>query len=422
MKHRTLGLVIAATLSNVLIVSSAHAANYYVRAGATGSNNGSDWSNAWSKTSSINYSALRAGDTVFIAAGTYGAMNITQSGAQGQPITFKRATAGDHGISTGWTSTLDGRIIIDGGGALAAIGIGEGGSYTAQSNITIDGVTRYGILLRNAMYGIRAGRGLSNNLTFRYLEIGDAGSYKMGEDGIQGYGDNLVVENSYIHDNDNITTHGDGVQWYQGKNVTFRYNVFSNNGQMFMLTETAWGNQYVNDLYIYYNVFRNRGGGHYNGISKKLCPQSGYGWYIYNNTFDLEAPSTGYEDEVFSGAGSCTAMKFVNNAVIYSRTASIGNVSHSYNAYDNSGAFADIGIPSETGRITAADLGFVDVNSANYRLTESSPLIGKGSSLGLTRDFDGAPVASAPAIGAFEAPNGAAAPLVQPPTGLRVLP
>ena len=76
------------------------------------------------------------------------------------------------------------------------------------------------------------------------------------------------MENCYIHDNDNIDTHGDGIQWYRGNNVTLRYNVFENNGQMLMLTVTAWGNEYVNELRVYYNIFRNRGGAHYNGISK----------------------------------------------------------------------------------------------------------------------------------------------------------
>ena len=183
LKLRGLGWALAALVA--LAAPTVHAANYYVRAGATGANNGADWNNAWSRTSSINQSVLQPGDTVYIAAGTYGPLNILRSGAAGQPLVFKRATAGDHGTATGWTSGMDGQVVINGGRAIAAIGIGEGGSWTGQSFITVDGATRYGIRLINAMYGVRATRGMSNNLTLRNLEIGDAGASKMGEDGIQ---------------------------------------------------------------------------------------------------------------------------------------------------------------------------------------------------------------------------------------------
>jgi hypothetical protein len=414
-------IVSSALMSLAMATTSVLAASFYVRAGAAGANNGSDWSNAWSQPSSIDYSKVNPGDSIYIAAGTYGAFAITKSGTAGNPITFKRATPGEHGTSTGWSDGYDGRVVVDGGGGLFAIGIGEGGSYVGQNYITIDGATRYGIWLRNAMYGVRAGREPgANNLTIRYVEAGDSGAYKLGEDGIQGQGDNLVVENSYIHDNDNISTHGDGVQWFRGTNLVFRYNVFKNNGQAFMLTVEAWGS-YVNDLSIYYNVFYNRGGSHYNGISKQMCPQSGYTWKIYNNTFDLEANSnTGY-DSLLSGAGTCSQMDFKNNAVVYSNAASLGGMTHSHNAFDNSGEYLAYNIPgSEVGRVVATDLGFVDITNANYRPVSGSPLIGKGTNLGLTRDFDGKAVSSSPTIGAFEGGSGSAVVSLSPPSGLTV--
>jgi hypothetical protein len=81
-------------------------------------------------------------------------------------------------------------------------------------------------------------------------------------------------------------------------------------------------------------------------------------------------------------------------------------------------------IPAEVGRVVAADLGFVDVASANYRPVSGSPLIGKGTNVGLTRDFDGKTVPSTPSIGAFEGAGAAAAPqpapTLTPPTGLLV--
>src|SRR5690606_7057604 len=147
----TLGRFLAAVVSSLVFVSMCSAATFYVRSGATGRNDGSDWINAWNSTSRINFGALNPGDTVYIAGGTYGPLNITKSGSSGKPLTFKRATSSEHGTSTGWSNAYDSRVIIDGRGGMAAVGIGEGGSYSGQSFITIDGVTEYGIWLRNAM-------------------------------------------------------------------------------------------------------------------------------------------------------------------------------------------------------------------------------------------------------------------------------
>ena len=409
MNYTTLRLILFGIASNLLVASWCSAAGFYVRKGATGLDNGSDWSNAWSDTNRINYALVKPGDTVYIGAGTYGSLNMGASGTSSNPITFIRATIANHGTATGWSNNYDGRVIIDGNGNLSAVSM--------RSFTTIDGASRYGIWLRNAYAGITGG---GDNMTVRYVEIGDGGIYKMGEDGIQGRGSNLLVENSYIHDNDNPNTHGDGIQWYSGYNIVIRYNVFQNNGQIMMLTETAWGNEYINDLYVYYNVFRNRGGDHYNGISKKLCPQAGYGWYIYNNTWDLEATvATGWKDDIFGGAGSCTQMRVQNNAIIYTRAGSLTSVTHSYNGFDNSNPYAAISIPSESGSVVAADLGFVNVEGSDYHLTASSPLIGKGVNLGLVRDFDGKPLPALPSIGAFEV--GASPTFLPPPTGLRVV-
>jgi hypothetical protein len=255
----------------------------------------------------------------------------------------------------------------------------------------------------SAVYG-------SNSLTLRNLEIGDPGSYKMDEDGIQGKGDDLIVESCYIHDNDNATTHGDGIQWFGGNRVTLRYNLWMNNGQQIYLGEGAW-NTPVNDANIYYNVIRNRGGGHYNGIVLfGNDQQAGHYYNFYNNTFDLEdLKGDGFNSVFYPLKGNAT-FNFKNNAVIASNASQVVNTNHSYNAYDNSGAGLVYNIPAtETGKVVAADLGFVNQAGGDYHLNSSSPLSGKGTNLGLTRDFDGKPVPANPSIGAFEGGAGSLA-------------
>jgi hypothetical protein len=378
-------------------------ATFHVRAGATGSNNGSDWNNAWNSTSSINFSAVSPGDTIYIAGGTYGAFSVTKSGTAGKPITIKRATAAEHGSATGWSNTYDSRVIVDGGKGLFALGCGEAPAYAHQSYVTIDGATKYGIWLRNASYGVRAGYGC-DNLTLRYLEIGDPGTYHMGEDGVQGKGSDLLIEYSYIHDNDSAVTHGDGIQWFEGNRVIIRYNIWKNNGQQIYFGEGAW-DSVVMDAEVYYNVIYNRGGGHYNGIVMHgNAAQAGHHMNFYNNTFDLEATDNSGFNSVFYPLKGSATYNFKNNAVTYANAGQVQWITnHSYNAYDSVAPYITWNIPStETGKITVADLGFVNMSAADYHLAAGSPLIGKGVNVGLTKDFDGKPVPSTPSIGAFE--------------------
>ena len=385
-------IALAAAFGLLLTAQAASAASFYVRQGASG--NGIDWTNAWGSPASINWSSVNPGDTIYLAGGTYGAFSGGKSGTAGNPITLKKATASDHGTVTGWSDSYDTRVIIDGNGVQFSKCIDADGT----NYITIDGAVKYGIWLRNAEYGIHGDP--ANNLTVRYVEAGDGGgTFKLNEDAIQGRGNNLLVEYSYFHDNDNTVTHGDSVQWYGGDNLIFRYNVMKNSGQIFMF---SWDPETPGNIQIYYNVFYNRGGTHYNGISKQVCPAVGKTWKVYNNTFDLEATSDDGYNNLWSGAGSCAQQEFINNAVIYSNAYSLGGLTHRYNGFDNSGQYIVFNIPTETGRVTATDLGFVNVSSADYHLTVSSPLIGKGTNVGLTRDFDGNLVSGTPSIGAFE--------------------
>jgi hypothetical protein len=59
-------------------------------------------------------------------------------------------------------------------------------------------------------------------------------------------------------------------------------------------------------------------------------------------------------------------------------------------------------------------MGFINVSAADYHLTASSPLIGKGVNLGFTRDFDGKLVPATPSTGAFEYASSASSTLSAP--------
>src|SRR5690242_6729684 len=92
-------------------VLPASAANHFVRAGATGTGSGADWTNACADFSgSCAVSSLVRGDTYYVAAGTYASHTWNRAASGTSVITIKRATAADHGTDTGWSSTFDAQV------------------------------------------------------------------------------------------------------------------------------------------------------------------------------------------------------------------------------------------------------------------------------------------------------------------------
>ncbi len=133
-------ITITALLSLSLIFTmntSIKAANKYVRKGAVGSNNGSDWANAWS---SLNDVVWVRGDTVWIAGGVYkdNFVNIKIATNGTERITFMHATIENHGTSTGWDNSYGNQTKIWGDAST-----NNGMSfYITEGYITIDGAVR----------------------------------------------------------------------------------------------------------------------------------------------------------------------------------------------------------------------------------------------------------------------------------------
>lgn len=77
---------------------------HYVREGAAGANNGSNWNDAWTNLPSLpGAGTLVRGHTYYIADGSYQPMCYVNTPENGIiPIYIKKATASDHGTGTGW--------------------------------------------------------------------------------------------------------------------------------------------------------------------------------------------------------------------------------------------------------------------------------------------------------------------------------
>ena len=72
-------------------------ATRYIRAGASGANNGTDWTNAYTS-----WPTFVRGDVYYVADGTYSDLQCDTAVSGVQLITVKKAIEADHGTSTGW--------------------------------------------------------------------------------------------------------------------------------------------------------------------------------------------------------------------------------------------------------------------------------------------------------------------------------
>lgn len=207
----------------LLLPSIALAASHYIRAGAGGSSDGSDWANAWTDIPST----LTRGDTYYLADGTYARYTVNDAASGTSIITIKKATVAEHGTDTGWNDSFgDGQAIFsDSGGLTGIINI-------VTSYITFDGAVgsgsdpnSYGFKIAtptncnqtNEMLGV-PGVGNSNkilsNVSISHVSMTNCGdAYKAGgaQEGIYSNpqsGSNLTITYSYFSDNaTNITIH-----------------------------------------------------------------------------------------------------------------------------------------------------------------------------------------------------------------------
>lgn len=115
----------------------AYSANFYVRpnGGSYGTEDGSDWTNAFDGFMDINWGGVSAGDTIWVAGGTYTQdLNPAASGSSGNVIAVRRARS-DAAACTGaagWSAGFDATVTMN------EVGIAIIGNY---SYVTISGRT-----------------------------------------------------------------------------------------------------------------------------------------------------------------------------------------------------------------------------------------------------------------------------------------
>lgn len=412
------------TLVILFAAQSAIAKNNYVRAGATGANNGSDWTNAYASLPAT----LVRGDTYYIADGSYAGRTFSTPVSGTTPIIVKKATLADHGIATGWSDTYG-----DGQAAFTS------GFVFTSSYWTLDGQTGGGAVnswvqnfgfkiteTGDASAIIKVGQGgTANNITIRHVDLQGKGSVSnsggsASNDGLAIYGSsdvtlsyfrmvgigrcpffvsprNLVVEHGWVQSYfGSAAVHSEvaSIWAFAGTvgDVTFRHNLFtdiqSTGGIM-------WDNSSNNSarLNVYGNVFYKPAGaswGRANGVVGGWTGGGGEQFRnasVYNNSFiNVDQESLSSLPNVYSG-------NVAHNNIFYN--SSSPNFSkfgvHNQNHFINSG-----GTQSESNGTSAASGDpFVNIAGLDFRLKAataaglalSSPF--NVDALGKTRGADG---------------------------------
>src|SRR3990167_363099 len=272
---------------------SLHAADVYIRQGASGDGSGSDWTNARTSIGS-----MARGNTYWLADGAYTspALNVAQSGTT--LITLKKATVASHGTSTGGSDTYgDGQATFSTQWAIST------GYWTVDGQTRgADWTSGYGIKIQvSTGNSIRfTGTTTLPDVTLRYLDLQGGGIVSESTVGsavyahMDGVIQNLLIEYCYTHgfwpdpfvlgDRDfpangitvqycfvdqNRTSsnfHGQSFADHSASNVTIRWNRFRNPEGTAVYTVIGWG-QVLSGLYIYGNTVWNTTGYTGGGVS-----------------------------------------------------------------------------------------------------------------------------------------------------------
>jgi hypothetical protein len=355
-----------AAIGTLLFVGSANAANWYVRPTSAGSNTGADWNNAWS-LSGISWGNVKAGDTVWLAGGSYGGLAIGASGSSGNPILIYRALSTDAvpTAAAGWSSsfdstvalsdsiyfpsgsyvTVDGRVPyvakvgtkgVSNAGITVSIQAASGGDgidgadVGPISNFIVRNVSLLGPYTANSGGGGVNGINICNsahaitNCTFHGISI-----VGTGEAVRAAAWNGVVIEYCYIADTNNDGQQHEDVQYsYPSTNCIWRYNQINNSPNDGVFFEYGGAKNFA----FYGNVY-------YNSSNWMICTKAASGsvygpLLIYNNVF--MGPTLSSAGWVSTNSASMTGSTFVYNNIFYNASNSVqgSGVISDYNAYN----------------------------------------------------------------------------------------
>ena len=348
----------SAVLGCILLSSiQADAANRYVRPGATGSNSGTDWTNAYTSLPS----SLVRGDTYYLADGSYGSRTFADANSGSTVITIKKATESDHGTSTGWSSTYgDGQAIFTRWQVNTDYYVFDG--QRRNSDWNTGGISEYGIRVAGTQpLRLDNGSGTGGDfLTFRFIDFEGGGrDTGSGDDVVYGLtgNSNLTFQYSALHDSDRTIFLMRG-NW---KNLIVDSCYMARNtstpaihGELLSMTDSTnvvWSNNVMEDI---------EGTGFIVGINGGVAAN----WKIYGNTAHH---TQSYRTDTGRKAGHNFG---VAGLVFIANDSSNNNTGNNFQVYNNTminivGSYSGVVIQKGTGNEVRNNIWYGSVRTNN---------------------------------------------------------
>lgn len=460
-------LIVWVYLASALSVTSA---DHYVRLGASGLNDGSDWNNAWSDMDQVNWGGLPAGSTLWVAgsASSYKRINITSGGwPDGNRLFIKRprTTNAVPVAAAGWDSSFDSQVIIE--------SKTNNTFSTSVNGVTIDGQIPYtGIKLWNTTptnwNNLTCCLSLANSVSYVSVincaiigpntniadctPIGDRRAFHENSTTSTnvyfGYNDiafwdshfytlhmvGVTIEHNILRDNYArglavISPHNNCDATIGVTNCVWRYNLVSNCfAECIMMCFTSTSDSINQNWNIYGNLFVDGvSGGAWRFLTTQYVTNNNE-IHVFNNTFAGNMNfAWGVEQSVGIWGPGCWAS---NNLVAITGTIGGNLASDNDKAWTNGLQdyfFTTTGIRAAgANSITNAPTSiFVDYANHNYHIVTNIGALfprnkGVNMSAYVTNDFDGNPFGADGGwdIGAFEALGGGMD--TNPPTVINV--
>lgn len=420
----------------------ASAANHYIREGATGADDGSDWTDAWTDWPAN----LTRGDTYYFADGTYSGYFFDDAESGSTYITCQKATTSDHGTETGWDNAYgDGQAVFGGGhfeygyykiygatgGGPGSWDSGHGFKWTKSTSgqmMTFEGSESPDyknppdyIEFKNCEFQHRGiGQGTTDdiiycikadtygnfegasNILFSYCYLHDCSRMPFNTQDL----DTWTVEYCLIARNDSTAiNHAEGWQDNASRNITIRYCIWEDiEGTAVIALKTDSGHD-TNNWFIYGNVFvytDSYYSGKTGGVGEGVIAQdngdtTASDIYFYNNTvIQINGYRTGIE--IYDGTGFASNnlwWKCWRNDASDWGNVHMKNTTLSYNSYATNFAGTPVlnvpgdwtlGTEDETLSSVSPDL-LTDRANGDYSLVSPNTLKA-GTTLGATYNTD----------------------------------
>lgn len=289
-----------------LVPTHMSAANHYVRAGASGTRSGTDWTNAYTSLPAT----LTRGDAYYIADGAYGSYRFDDAVSGSLTITVKKATSFDHGTSAGWQDAY-------GAGAASFNGV-----IFSTSNYILDGSTGGGPGNWETGFGFKIkGNGhvidfpaIVSNITLRHLDVSSDGWSSATETDLVYLVNrftNITVSYCFLHDVSRTMI----LTWpAKGSGFTLEYSKLARNGTA--EHREAWSAGPDSNVIVRYNLFEDIHGTGFIAIVNNNGDAAN--WDIYGNVFyytgtlDYDGINTGVIMNRYDGAGGPINVRAVN--------------------------------------------------------------------------------------------------------------